>query len=256
MKLSIAVVKEDKTLFGILQKTVNSITNDIHRKILSKWIHIQYDKMIDYALIWKIVIGSIFLILLFGYWNMKMRKANILLKLAQKDIEEKNIELNRLATTDKLTNINNRRKIEELLQHELDRSERFAHPFGLVILDIDHFKEVNDKYGHQAGDRVLQEIAHLLANKLRKTDLIGRFGGEEFIIICPESNKDDIIDLMERLRVKIENHFFQDVGHKTVSFGVTLSKDGDTMDSIINRADKALYGAKNSGRNKVLFKDS
>ena len=253
LKLSIAVVKEDETLFQILQKTVNSITNEMHRKILTKWIHIQYEKSIDYSLVWKVAIGAIFFILLVMYWNIKIRNANKLLKLAQKDIQQKNIELNKLATTDKLTNINNRRKIEELLQHELNRDERFSHTFGLAILDIDYFKKVNDTFGHQTGDKVLQEIATLLTDNLRKTDFVGRFGGEEFIIICPESNKDEAISLMELIRKEIEKYTFKDIGKKTVSFGLTLSKEGDTIESILKRADKALYEAKNSGRNKVIF---
>ncbi len=252
LKLSIAVNKEEEVLLHILQKIVNNISNELHREIFTKWIPIKYEKNIDYDLIVKIVLASLFLILIIMYWNTKIIKANKMLKQAQKDIELKNTELNKLAITDNLTNLFNRRKLEELLKDELNRSSRFNHTFGLAILDIDHFKEVNDTHGHQIGDEILIEFASVLKNNLRKTDFVGRLGGEEFIIICPESNLQDVTDLMEAFRVKIANHNFKSIVNKTASFGVTISKEGDTIDSLIKRADTALYEAKDSGRNKVL----
>lgn len=252
LKLSIAVVKEDTTLLNILQKTVNTITNELHREIFSKWIPIKYQKGIDYDLVWKVTIAAIFLIILVVYWNRKIIKANKLLQQAQKDIEQKNKELNTLAITDKLTNLYNRRKLEELLQSELNRSARFDHCFGLTILDIDYFKQINDSHGHQMGDLVLKQFASILKTNLRKTDFVGRFGGEEFIIICPESTIEDVQHLMQSIKEQISKYAFEGIETQTASFGVTLSKDNDTLDSIIKRADKALYEAKESGRNKVI----
>ena len=252
LKLSIAVVKKDKTLLNILQKTVNKITNELHREIFTKWIPIKYEKEIDYALVWKIAIGVLLLILLTLYWNTTIIKANKLLKEAQKDIEEKNKKLEKLAVTDELTGLYNRRKLEELIQNEIYRYERFSHTFGLTIVDIDFFKKVNDTYGHQVGDKVLVEIANILKSSLRKTDFIGRFGGEEFIIICPESDIEGVRKLMESFRLKIANHNFEIIKNKTASFGVTVFKDGDSIDTLIKRADDALYKAKNNGRNKVI----
>lgn len=254
LKLSVAVRKDDITLLNILQKAINKITNELHRKILTKWVPIKYQKSINYKLIWEIAIVSIVLILLIMYWNTKIIRANKLLKQAQKDIEEKNIALNRLALTDKLTNLFNRRKLEELLQGELDRKEHFHHAFCVVMLDIDYFKQVNDRFGHQEGDRVLVEIANILKDTMRKTDFVGRYGGEEFIIICPESSINDIAALIERLRVKIASYDFNNIGRKTASFGLTLSKKGDSIEKIIARADGALYEAKNSGRNKLIVR--
>ncbi len=135
------MVKEDKILLDILQKAVNNITNELHREIFTKWVPIKYDKSIDYALVWKIAISAIIVIILIGYWNTKIIKANRLLKQARNDIEEKNKELETLVITDKLTNLYNRRKLDELLQTEIHRSERFEHTFGIAILDIDHFKK-------------------------------------------------------------------------------------------------------------------
>ena len=251
LKLSIAVVKNDITLLNILQKTVNSISNEKHREIFMKWVPIKYGKNVDYSLVLKISAAAIFLILITIYWNRKIVKANELLKEAQKAIEEKNKELEKLAITDNLTDLYNRRKLDELLKNEIHRSDRFGHTFGLTILDIDYFKRVNDTYGHQVGDKVLIEIANILKNNLRKTDFVGRFGGEEFVIICPESNIESVVKLMENLRLIIQNHNFGKVKNQTVSFGITLLKESDTVDSILKRADEALYKAKNSGRNKV-----
>ncbi|MGB5919615.1 transporter substrate-binding domain-containing diguanylate cyclase [Arcobacter sp.] len=256
LKLSIAVVKEDKTLLTILQKTVNKITNEMHREIFSKWIPIKYQKGIDYDLVWKISIGAILFIILVVYWNRKIIKTNKLLQEAKKDIEVKNKELEKLAITDKLTNLYNRRKLDELLQNELNRSERFKHTFAVTILDIDYFKKVNDTFGHQTGDKVLIEISNILRTHIRTTDFVGRFGGEEFVIICPESQKDGVYNLMESIRLDVQNHTFKDIGNITMSFGIALVKENDTSESLLKRADIALYEAKNSGRNKVVINNN
>ncbi|AXH13566.1 diguanylate cyclase [Halarcobacter bivalviorum] len=254
LKLSMAVVKEDTTLLNILQKAINSMTNELHREIFHKWIPIKYEKGVNYDLVWKIAITSLIVILLVIYWNRKIIKTNKLLEEAQRKIEEKNKELEKLATTDKLTNLYNRRKIEELLEIEINRSERFNHNFGLAIVDIDKFKEVNDTYGHQVGDKVLKEIANILNTNRRKTDFVGRYGGEEFVIICPESSLEGVLRLMEIFKEKISTHKFYEVGDKTASFGVTISQKDDTIESILKRADDALYQAKDNGRNKIEYK--
>ncbi|WP_133153819.1 GGDEF domain-containing protein, partial [Vibrio sp. 10N.261.55.A7] len=152
---------------------------------------------------------------------------------------------------DKLTSLYNRRKIDELLQIEVNRSKRFNHTFGVVILDLDYFKKVNDDFGHQVGDKVLKELSTLLAAKIRKTDFIGRFGGEEFLIICPESDDVSTYELMEMIRVTVSDHRFTTVGTLTASMGISIFKPGDDIDGLIKRADIALYKAKGEGRNRV-----
>lgn len=254
LKLSMAVVKDDKTLLNILQKTIDSLTNEIHREIFNKWLPIKYEKGVNYDLVWRVALVSLVFILLVVYWNRKIIKTNKLLAKAQKDIEDKNKELEKLATTDKLTNLYNRRKIEELLELEINRNERFGHNFGLAIIDIDKFKEVNDTFGHQTGDKVLEEFATILNTNRRKTDFVGRYGGEEFVIICPESDLEGTLKLMESIKNKISEYPFYKVKNKTASFGVSISKKEDTVKSILNRADIALYNAKNSGRNRIEYK--
>ncbi|WP_369921293.1 transporter substrate-binding domain-containing protein [Marinomonas polaris] len=252
LRLSIAVRKDDVTLLGILQKVVNNITNERHRKIFTKWIPIKYEQDVNYKIVWQIVLAIVIFLALMIYWNRKITKANTLLKQAQKDIEEKNKELNRLALTDNLTTLFNRRKLEELIQAEIDKGYHVDNSFCLSILDIDHFKEVNDKYGHQRGDSVLVEIASVLKDSLRITDYVGRYGGEEFIIIFPESSIEDVKLIIEGVRLKIAQYDFEGIEHKTASFGLTVFKAGDTIETVVKRADNALYEAKESGRNRVV----
>jgi len=253
LELSIAINKNEPLLLPILQKVINSISDDVHRNIFHQSIPIKYEKIVNYDSLWKISLAAILLISLIIYWNTQILKANKLLKKAKQDIESKNLELENLATIDKLTNLYNRRKLEEIIQEEINRCERFKHTFTLIILDIDYFKDVNDTYGHQIGDKVLAKIANILTTELRKTDFVGRFGGEEFILICPESTVDKIHQIIESLRLQIANNHFEKVGYKTASFGLTMYKEKDNIESIIKRADDALYQAKSEGRNKVVI---
>ncbi|WP_006787838.1 GGDEF domain-containing protein [Thiorhodospira sibirica] len=158
-----------------------------------------------------------------------------------------------LATTDKLTGIANRSKIDEVLEHELHRAARYQSRFALILFDIDHFKRVNDGFGHLTGDRVLQEFTNLVAQRIRQSDIFGRWGGEEFILLCQDTDADNARRLAEDLRQKIANHRFGEIKHATASFGVTLYIPDDTADAIIARADRALYQSKQSGRNRVTL---
>ncbi len=162
-------------------------------------------------------------------------------------------KLKKLAVTDRLTGLYNRAKLDEMLQEELNRSQRYNQQFGLVMMDFDYFKSINDTYGHQVGDEALIEIAKLITEHLRSTDKAVRWGGEEFIIIYLETDHEKVLSLAEKLRQTIETHIFKTVGQRTASLGVTLYKDGDTIDTIIKRADKALYRAKENGRNRIEF---
>jgi len=157
--------------------------------------------------------------------------------------------LEHLAETDKLTGLYNRTRLDRVLKDELVRAERFKHKFACVLIDIDFFKQVNDTYGHTVGDDILIEMSTLILKHTRKSDTVIRWGGEEFALICAEIDKEGVIAVCEHLRQNISAFTFSKVGHLSVSIGITLSEDSDTIDSIIQRADKALYAAKNEGRN-------
>jgi len=178
-------------------------------------------------------------------------KLEKVVELRTSELRERNKELECLSYTDKLTGIANRMKLDNVLDFEIKRTKRYKEQFGLIMLDIDYFKNVNDTFGHQVGDLVLQKIAHILKSNIRDTDTIGRWGGEEFLIICPKSNLDGLTSMAQILQTKIQNHNFIEVGQKTASFGITLFQDSDSIKDTIKRADDALYLSKRNGRNCI-----
>ena len=165
-----------------------------------------------------------------------------------KQVEE---ELRTLTITDPLTGIYNRRQFLEQMDNELLRHARTRRGLSLIMLDIDHFKRINDGHGHDAGDRVLQELCRRIGSRLRRIDLFCRFGGEEFVIICPETDHEQALHLAEVLRHRVQDTPFAEVGKVTASFGVSSAHPGDCGESLLQRADQAMYAAKQSGRNRV-----
>jgi len=163
----------------------------------------------------------------------------------------KNRELERLSATDHLTQAYNRLKIDELMREEVERAKRYQRVLSIIMIDIDHFKEVNDQYGHQTGDLVLKEIVSIINENSRNIDFLGRWGGEEFIIVCPETDITGVRIMAEKLRQKIEEFNFSIVKRKTASFGVACLTPEDDEESLIRKADESLYFAKNNGRNRV-----
>lgn len=157
----------------------------------------------------------------------------------------------RMAAMDPLTHAYNRRKLSELLDQEIKRVERNDKPFSMVMLDIDHFKKINDTHGHDAGDYVLKRMTNLIRENIRDVDILSRYGGEEFVIILPERNLKVAIAVAERIRKVIESACFDKVGQITISAGVSDFMQGDSRESVFKKADKALYIAKNGGRNRV-----
>ncbi len=162
-------------------------------------------------------------------------------------------ELQRLSKTDQLTGLANRRVMEERLDQEMVRAERYPESAALVMLDIDYFKSVNDTYGHDVGDRVLRAFAQLVAGEQRNVDLLARWGGEEFMLLLPETDANASRVVAERIRQRVECEEFAEARQVTVSLGVTILREGDTREAFIQRADRALYKAKRAGRNCVAF---
>lgn len=164
-------------------------------------------------------------------------------------------ELERLANFDPLTGLYNRQAILGKLHELINRAKRYKEYFSLSMLDIDHFKKVNDRYGHLIGDDVLEKIAVLIRRNIRDTDIAGRYGGEEFIIILPQADLSSATVVAERIRNVIENAEMKDPGGNvfaiTVSQGLSSWEPGEDTHSLISRADEALYKAKENGRNRV-----
>lgn len=169
-------------------------------------------------------------------------------------LEDEQKYLQILSSTDYLTKLYNRKEIDQVLVREENYFKRYGELFSIILFDIDDFKEVNDTYGHLVGDKILIEMATILTQNTRETDFIGRWGGEEFIIICPKTNKNEVIILAEHLRKKIEEHAFITIGKKTASFGTTTYENTDSLTSLILKADQAMYLSKTQGKNRVSFK--
>lgn len=162
-------------------------------------------------------------------------------------------ELKSLTITDELTKINNRRAANHFLHQNIEKYERYDDKLSVILLDIDHFKKVNDNFGHDFGDAVLIILAQILSENIRDCDMAARIGGEEFLIVLPQINKDQAYILAERLRIAISEYDFENIKQLTVSMGISEFKDTDTFDSLLKRADDGLYESKNTGRNKVTL---
>ena len=160
--------------------------------------------------------------------------------------------LKELAFTDSLTKIYNRLHFAHFLDIEIDKAKRYGSTFSIIFLDLDHFKKVNDNYGHPVGDEVLEQLTDVISKANRSADIFARYGGEEFIILTPETDLSGAMIHAERLRNDIEKYEFKTVGHITSSFGVAeFDAEKDDVESLLERVDKALYLAKEFGRNRV-----
>ncbi len=171
-----------------------------------------------------------------------------------RELAEANERLAVMAQTDVLTGLLNRRAIFESAAQDLDRCLRYGRPLAIIMMDIDLFKSVNDRYGHQAGDAVLHHIGRTLLESLRASDKPGRYGGEEFIVVAPETDEEMARELAERLREIFAAEAIEAEGHRipiTVSIGFSLMRQGDDLSQVVRRADEALYQAKRNGRNRV-----
>ncbi len=162
-------------------------------------------------------------------------------------------EIKKLSITDPLTKVHNRLKFTQDSHEEMIRFKRYQVPFAILMIDIDFFKQVNDTYGHDVGDQIIVKVARSAKETLRETDHFARWGGEEFIALLVNVNRDEAYNLAERIRKNIQHLSFKNVGNVTVSIGCSLVKENDNIDEVIKRADSALYQAKNRGRNQSVY---
>lgn len=164
--------------------------------------------------------------------------------------------MSKLAITDTLTRIMNRRGITVGLLDAMAQAERYDHPLTVALADVDHFKEINDRHGHEAGDRVLAGVAGIMTDALRMPDKVGRYGGEEFLIILPHTQIDQATKIAERIRQNVGEAGFTNSGNKplsvTISIGLTQFRRGEDLEQLVSRVDSALYNAKTAGRDRVI----
>ena len=191
------------------------------------------------------------------YWNAFMRfgvfiLVTLLLNALKYSLENEK----KLARLDHLTQVANSRSFGEAIFKEKQRAQRYQHLFSLAYIDLDNFKTVNDKFGHEAGDKLLQKVAQLLMNETRKTDVLGRLGGDEFAILMPETDGQSAKDVLTRIQKKFSKEMQQENLAISLSIGcVTFITIPDTVDEIINKADTLMYSAKNAGKSRIYYKE-
>ena len=192
----------------------------------------------------------------FNHMVDSLRRGQEEISQAHDALIEKNRELHQLSITDSLTGIFNRKHVMDLFEMEFIRTQRYGTPFSVLIADLDHFKAVNDTYGHLAGDSVLRRIANAMAESVRACDHVGRYGGEEFVVVLPNTEIEGAMEMAERIRQTIRLVKFNSDGEEfsmTLSMGVAVCRNDDTgVEAILKRADDALYQAKANGRNQVI----
>lgn len=248
------MVRDDfPQLVSIIDKGIDSILPAEREAIFDKWFNVKYhSEEVNYELIIEI---AVVLILAFGFIIFRastLKNHNKKLNGLLRELEDKNQLLKELSVTDKLTGLFNRTKLDEVLNDNLQMYERYDNSFSVIILDIDFFKKINDNFGHHIGDEVLKDFAKILQSNVRNTDFIGRWGGEEFLIICPETDSAGAVRLANLLREKIYSHDFEAVGRVSASFGVAQVDVGDSSKDLLNKADWAMYSAKAEGKNRVV----
>ncbi len=189
------------------------------------------------------------------YLEQKIYERTESLLDTQKELLEDNSELTRMALTDSLTGLSNRTHMNQILHKEYSRFERHNQRFGIIMLDIDHFKQINDTHGHDAGDRVLKKLAALFGGAIRTSDFIARWGGEEFLICCTTIEEEDLLPIAETIRQLVANTDFEANQKITASLGCAAIVRGENISELIKRADIALYEAKNNGRNQSVVSE-
>ncbi|MBC8207903.1 MAG: diguanylate cyclase [Desulfobulbaceae bacterium] len=240
-ELGVGVRNDDLMLLSIFDQAIGSIEPKTHQEILNQWMGILYEQRVDYTLLWKIV-GGVVVVFVFTLYRYRETKQH-------------NRVLEELSTTDVLTNVYNRRYLDTSVQSAMDMAKRYKTPFSLVLLDLDDFKEINDRYGHASGDCVLQKIGEILSTQSRSNDVVGRWGGEEFLIVCHHCRADAAVNLAQKLCQMIAEEIYTEGFSVTASFGVAECDNQDSHKSLFAKVDDALYQAKEKGKNRVIAAD-
>ena len=169
------------------------------------------------------------------------------------ELKEATDQLEELERTDALTDIHNRYSIMKILDTEVDRAKRYSNPLTVFMYDVDNFKRVNDIHGHRVGDDTLYNLTKVVKDSLRDIDIVGRYGGAEFLVIMPSTLLSDAIDVTQRVCETVSNHKFSQIEQLTISIGLVELRRDETMDMLFTRADRLLFKSKYSGRNRVSF---
>jgi len=242
--IAIAVRKDWPILHSISQKVLQQIPAKQKAEMTNHWLQVTYQKRYNWGQVFAIVTPILLILIVVMVYNRKLKQAHA-------DLQKVNMALSVLSVTDHLTGVYNRQFLDQRLEEEVARITRHPAPLSLVMMDLDHFKSVNDDYGHLVGDQVLTQVTQVVQNRVRKTDVFGRWGGEEFILICPDTDLSQAKLLAEKIRTAVEEETYPEQIHQTISLGVTQFQRNEPMSQLVNRADEYMYHAKQQGRNQV-----
>lgn len=235
--LSLAVRPEATVLQGLLDKGLASISASEHAAISARWLTLRIEQGINRALLWQLLAGAGLLLAFLLYRHTLLLRFN-------RRLAGINLTLEKLYRTDSLTGLANRYLINESVAREYARAHRNGETFALILADIDHFKAINDTFGHTVGDKVLIQFSEVLRQRARASDTVGRWGGEEFMLICPQCDLDSARQLAESLRLAIEKTLFSQAIQLTASFGVAELGPEESTEALLQRTDQNLYRAK------------
>jgi diguanylate cyclase (GGDEF)-like protein len=258
-KLSVGLIKSKRHLLSRINRAIESIPESQNVEIFRRWNNIQVIDEIDYRILLGTAAG--FLVLLGAVmwrnyfvekYNRTLVEKNAQLENLQARLIEQNTKLEYLSRHDSLTGLYNRHHMMKCCEDEIARMHRNGSHACLVIFDIDHFKKVNDEFGHSLGDQALVQISTLVTEMIRDIDVVARWGGEEFLLLCPETTLEEVHRVVDRLIQAIQHLHVEQIGHLTCSFGIAEYRNNDTLSSWFERADQALYRAKELGRNQSV----
>ncbi|MCG5511945.1 diguanylate cyclase [Ectothiorhodospira shaposhnikovii] len=244
--LRIGVRRDDPMLHAVLDAGVRSISHSEREAIINRHVNVVRHEVevIEKSIFWPLL-GVLWVVLLTsGFWILRQRALN-------RRLSQLNLLLEKAATTDPLTGLNNRARLMLCFEEDSLRAQRSGCPYSLALFDIDHFKRINDTCGHVVGDQVLREVAALMARNGRGSDRLGRWGGEEFMLLFHDSDIQSAMEAAERIRADVAAHAFSHGGEVTLSAGVAQWQPGESLVRLMERADKALYRAKQEGRNRA-----
>ncbi|WP_290611534.1 diguanylate cyclase [Arsukibacterium sp. UBA3155] len=259
-ELRFGVVSSARAVIPVINQALANITEQEHIDIYQKWTRIEVIDVVNYQLLWQVAGVAIAIILLLTLWNyrsrsfyLKLQEKNQLLEQSQHKLESAITELEFLSNHDPLTKLYNRNHFDKTMQHVQRRSAQAKDVLSLIVIDIDFFKDINDNHGHSVGDAILQELAKILLDKVREHDQVTRWGGEEFVILCPKTTAAEAQALCQRIALALTKYVFHCDIRLSCSFGVAEQHTAENLLKCFERADRALYQAKQNGRNQICL---
>ena len=257
-QLSMGVSNDDIELLNKLNAAIGELPEWVHADIYKQWNNVRVIEHVDYRYVWisSVVFVCILVLVVWrqamvSRYNQKLMAKNRQLQALQTELLENNRRLEFMSVRDPLTSMYNRHFMQDRAEQEKQVCQRKQLPACLVLIDIDFFKTVNDRFGHSAGDKVLQQVSRKITSTLRDMDVAARWGGEEFVVLCPKTSLGEAVYLARRLKQEIRQHDFGPVGRITCSFGVAQYQSYESFAEWFDRTDKALYAAKNAGRDRI-----